>query len=227
MKSLFQLHLPKTVARTDPVSAADHNLIIDALKKIIAEIRSISPKSSADIIAKKQIDGSVYKLRRRSNSGSTTATCPFGEIIPIPDSDPPTYGIKGGMVYCGDKTFTVPPYEIDMTAAGVWLAFMRIECESNRDDDEEIFLPGIKTSGDTVDTFWDKLAWTAGPPPTQYEDNVNPFITTGLGTIIIPAGKFSVVAGVGDAPNTLTFEPVACGDITINQCGGTIGFSRA
>lgn len=176
-------------------------------------------------------DATLAYVRLHAGGGGAAAPeiCPFGEIYTYQDGSDsdaePNPAIRGGMVYCGDKNFLVPPDVIDLTVTGAWLAFMRIECESNRDDDEEIFLPGIKTSADDVTTFWDEITWTADPVVT-YEDNVNPDISTGLGTIIIPIGKYTVTAGVGGGPNTLKLEPVGCGDITINQCGGTLSFTR-
>lgn len=153
-------------------------------------------------------------IKRRT---ATVSLCPFGEIISV-ELEGFTQGIRGGIVYCGDKNFNVDPKGLNLSAEGVWLVFLRINCESNRDDAEEIFLPGIKTSTDDATTFFDKVAWTDG---TDYPDNTNPDVSDGLGTVIIPLGKLTIGNGSAD------FEKVGCGNVTINQCAGILSFSRA
>jgi len=164
-----------------------------------------------------QIRGMTY------DTGPTTprrqkTLCPFGEITSM-STGGFTLGIRGGVVYCGDKNFDVPAQGVNLAASGVWLVYLEIDCESNRDDDGEIFLPGIKTSAETTpSTFWDKKTWTTG---TSYDDNTNPDVADGLGTIIIPIGKLTVADG------SASFEPVACGNVTIDQCAGILSHTRA
>jgi hypothetical protein len=98
-----------------------------------------------------QIRNLVYESRGgKATSGGSAAPCPFGELIAINDESEFTQGIRGGIVYCGDKNFNVPYQGINLAASGVWLVFLEIGCESNRDDDNEIILPGIKTSAETA-----------------------------------------------------------------------------
>jgi hypothetical protein len=51
---------------------------------------------------------------------------------------------------------------------------------------------------------------------TQYPANTRPLLTTGVGKIIIPIGKLTILDGAA------TLESVRCGNITINHCGGTL-----
>jgi len=115
----------------------------------------------------------------------TPTLCPFGKLASM-STGGFTTGIRGGLVYVGDKNFNVPQRGINLASSGTWLIYLEIDCESNRDDDGEIFLPGIKTSAETdPSTFWQSASWSAGPPETQYPDNTNPEVSDGLGTIII------------------------------------------
>jgi hypothetical protein len=156
---------------------------------------------------------SVIKKR----SPATTSLCPFGEIISV-ELEGFTRGISGGVCYCGDKNFNVPPKGINLSADGAWLVYLSVPCESQRDDDGEIFLPGIVTSSASAGSLFAKIAWTEG---TNYPDNTNPNVSDGLGTVIIPLGKLTIGNGGAD------FEKVGCGNVTINQCAGILSFSRA
>lgn len=150
----------------------------------------------------------------------SSVICPFGKIARITDDESFTKGISGGVIYCGDKNYNVATRGINLAVMGTWLLSIQLVCESNRDDDGEIFLGGIKTSSitdATIDDQWDHKEWT---DPTSYNSNTNPDISTGIGTIVIPIGKFTVADGV------LTFDPVACGNITVSQCGGILSHSR-
>jgi hypothetical protein len=154
--------------------------------------------------------------RAKSKKGFTVAAtdsapCPFGEIT---RSEGETY-IRGGPLLCGDKNFNVGDYELDLETDGTWLVSIKLDCECNRDDDGEIILGGIKTSDDTP--AWHKKAWTDG---TSYDDNTSPDVSDGIGSIVIPIGKLAVESG------SASFEPVACGFITIGQCDGTFSHTR-
>lgn len=167
-----------------------------------------------------QIKGLLYESRGGGRPSSSSVPCPFGELVPMTTGGF-TIGIKGGVVYAGDKNFNVPERGINLASSGAWLIYLEIDVEANRDDDGEIILPGIKTSAETdPSSFWQHDAWSAGPPPTQYPDNTNPEVTDGLGTIIIPLGKLTVADGAA------TFERVDCGNVTIGQCAGILSHTR-
>ena len=164
-----------------------------------------------------QIRGMTYEVGQVAPRHTSSPLCPFGEIIPY-DGEATDTAIRGGVVYCGDKNFDVPPQGLNLEVDGVWLVYLEIDCESNRDDDGEIFLPGIKTSAETTpSTFWDKKTWTEG---TSYDDNTNPDVADGIGTIIIPIGKLTIADGAA------RLDPVACGNVTINQCAGILSHTR-
>lgn len=150
--------------------------------------------------------------------GGAAAVCDgsFWEIITLPDTDPVQKAIRGGIIYCGDQTWNMDPQPLDLEVDGVWLVSMAITCESNRDDDGEILLPGILT-GTRPTGDWEKTAWTTG---TDYPDNDPPDVSDGLGTIHVPLGKLTIADGVA------TMERAGCGSITVGQCAGTLSHTR-
>ena len=154
--------------------------------------------------------------------GSSPSVCAFGEIIDI-DTGGFTKAIRGGLAHVGDKNFDIPHYGFSTATPFVHLIELKIGCEANMDDDSEIILPRIKTSSETdTSSFWNFIGWSAGPPSTQYTDNTNPTVTTaGIGEIVIPVGKLTV-----DADGFIQFEPTACGNITADQCAGTLSYIR-
>lgn len=136
--------------------------------------------------------------------------CPFGELVDLPDDGK---AIRGGLVLCGDKNFEVPDNDLNLEAEVDGVVYLELACESNMDDDGEIFLPGIHTSSETdPESFW-----TFG---ASYPDNTSPVLVTGLGTIRIPLGSLVIADGVA------TFTPTGCGNVTIGQCAGTLSYSR-
>lgn len=156
-----------------------------------------------------------------ARGGGGGGPCPFGELVAIDDETEYTMGIRGGVVYAGDRNFNVPYQGLDLAVDGVWLFYLEIEVEANRDDDHEILLPEIKTSPEADPAaFWNYVAWTVGPPETQYPDNENPEVADGLGTIIIPIGKLTIQDGAA------RLEPVGCGNITIGHCAGILNHTR-
>lgn len=211
----------KRAKGTEPglVSPEAWNYLLDYIEDLEKRVRQHKPRSSPSIQFKTGPDGFTAHTKKSSRGAASASICPFGELIPIDDETAFTKGIRGGVVYCGDKNFDVPYQGINLAVPGTWLVQLEIECESNRDDDGEIILPGIKTSAITdASTFWDNKPWTEG---TSYDDNTNPVVEDGLGTIIIPIGKLTVADGAAK------FEPVACGNITIAQCAGILSHTRS
>jgi hypothetical protein len=192
-----------------------------SIRQIIDYLRAITVTSVTGGKLRQSTSGTTIAIPRTTNiktTGGGSTSCPFGELITVNDESEFTQGIRGGIVYCGDKNFNVPYQGINLATSGVWLVFLEIGCESNRDDDNEIILPGIKTSAETdPSSFWDKKTFTTG---TSYDDNTNPTVTDGLGTIIIPIGKLTVADGAA------SFERVGCGNVTIGQCAGILSHTR-
>lgn len=124
--------------------------------------------------------------------------------------------IPGGLMVCGDKNFLVPDYVISLGSDSedlVQITLSGIEC--NADDDEEIFLPGVKTASGTP--AWDLKAYSPG---TNYDDTTNPSSPSGTGDIVVGLGRLIVEDGVA------TFVAEACGSIVVTHCAGTIGHQR-
>jgi len=149
-----------------------------------------------------------------NKGGSGNNNCAFGSITSSVSGSSAVY-IQGGIVFAGDKNFNVSPFELDVdtdTSETGDLYYFEIPCEANRDDDNELILGGIKTS------TWDK-SWVH-ESVEEYPDNTPPILPSGIGTIIIPLGKIIITEGIP------TFSPTGCGNIRIDQCGGTLTFSR-
>jgi hypothetical protein len=126
--------------------------------------------------------------------------------------------ITGGICYAGDKNLVVEDYEISLASTGEWLVSLQLDVEANRDTNNEIILPGIKTTTDTPE--YNLKVWTDG---TSYDSNTNPDVATGIGTVVVPLGKLIITGTTTKTPN---FEPVSCGDIRITQCGGILSHKR-
>lgn len=152
----------------------------------------------------------------RTGGASAAALCPFGQIISYKEDDEPKKGIRGGIVYCGESNIEVPNQELNLDSDGDWLIWIEVECIANRDDDEEIFLPGM-TSATAPPTNWEKVTWSES---ASYPDNTSPTVATGAGTIIIPIGRLKIKDGVPSLANT------DCGHIRINQCAGILTHTR-
>jgi hypothetical protein len=165
----------------------------------------------------------VASIRRLDNSTprqplkgiASAVQCPFGKLT---THDGKGF-ILGGIVYAGDKNFVVEDYEYYPNLAGTWLVSIQLDVEANRDDQHEIILPGIKTSSDTPEFML--KTWTEG---TNYDDNTNPDVSDGIGTIVVPIGKL-ILEGTSEI-KAVTFEPVRCGDIFCDQCGGILTHER-
>jgi hypothetical protein len=187
------------------------------IREIIDYIRATTITSVSGGKMRVYPNGTVIEIKpKEASGGSSPSECPFGEIIDIPDTDPIEKGIRGGVVYCGDQNWNFDPQELNLSVDGTWLVYLEIDVEVNRDDDEEIILPGIKT-GTKPTGDWSKITWSIG---TDYPDNDPPDVNTGNGTIIIPLGKLKIEDDVA------TFNPAGCGNIIIGQCGGTLSHSR-
>ena len=197
--------------------------VAESVRDIIRYLRAITVTGISGGRVQQTPNGTTLLIKAGTAgglAGATASVCNFGEIIDV-DSGGFTKAIRGGVAYVGDKNFNVPWRGINLASAGVWLIELQIDNESNRDDDGEIILPGILTSAETDPaTFWEAVSWSAGPPETQYSDNTNPAASDGLGEIVIPIGKLTVADGVA------SFEPVACGNITTDQCGGVLSHTR-
>jgi hypothetical protein len=210
--------LPRRVGSGDPIKAADYNSLIDFVRGLYDENRANTLKPSADIAIRRDSSGTIPSLKSKSpgGGGSASSACPFGRITTYKVGSADKTGILGGIIYCGDKTFEVPNQEINLATAGDSLVWIELTCESNRDDDSEIFLPGIKT-GEAPASEWERVTWS---DTASYPDGESPTVTSGTGKIILPIGRLTIASGAA------TLQAAGCGHFRIQQCGGTLSFSR-
>ena len=146
---------------------------------------------------------------------AAVTVCPFGDLVTIPGT-PPTQGVRGGLITCGDKNFNVAAYEIDVAADGEKVIYITIPCECNMDDDSELLLSGIKTSSTAAIAAMD---WTVA---AAYPANTNPTVASaGIGTFIFPVGSVTITDGVA-----ADFVPTGCGTCNITHCAGTLSHTR-
>lgn len=230
MSKIFSIRVPEKVKPGEDVKADHTNGIRRALIELIRWCAQNEIKTSADIGNKRRAGGgtTLFIKGRRGSSAEKTIACPFGEVITYTAGEGEEAvqktGIRGGLVYCGNKNFNTPPKELDLETSGTWLIYLEVECEANRDDDHEIILPGIKTSSITDPSeFWKSVSWSAGSgetEETQYPDNDEPEVTDGIGKIMVPIGKLTIDGGKA------TLVKVACGNVTITQCGGVLSHTR-
>jgi hypothetical protein len=184
------------------------------------------PRSVGGLIGwARGVNRALQELRDRKIVGTIATSkagggfCNFGRIITTPaeGETPAGKAIRGGIIHCGDQNFNVEPDEIDLETDGVWLVSIEVQCEVNRDDDEESIIPGILT-GSYGGGAWTRTAFTGSE---DYPSNTNPEVATGIGYIILPIGKLTVADGVA------RLEQVACGHFTIGQCAGTLSYTRS
>ncbi len=215
-----QFRMLKQASGSEPglVSPQAWNALLDYVADLERRLKRFQPKNSPSIGFNVGPDGFTARVKRPTRGITKKTICPFGEIITVKDDPIFTKAIRGGIAYAGDKNFNVPYRGIDLSTNGEWLIWLRIEVEVNRDDDEEIILPGIATSSETSpSSFWEDGAWSEG---TQYPDNENPAVADGLGEIVIPIGKLTVEGGIA------RLEAVACGNIRVDQCAGILSHTR-
>ena len=177
------------------------------------------PQPSKLLIIQSIKQGEFYRYVNKYPSVIDTGgsgPCPFGELTTVSLSSN-DLAVRGGVIYAGDKNYNVEPYKINLTSNGSFLIYITLQVEVNRDDDNEIILPNIKTCSKTSITSSD---WSQSTS-TSYPNNTPPVLTSGLGTIIIPIASCKIT---DNQIETISFTK--CGNITINQCGGTLSHSR-
>ena len=176
----------------------------------------------------REVNTALQQLRDRTftvnATKSTTSSpgssiCQFGELVEIDnDPSPPTTGIKGGIIICGDKTFNVEDYDLSAFTAGTKFVWIEFPVTVNMDDDAELLLPNVDTTSKTEIVAGDWMNDAA------YDDITQPVIPTGIGTIILPIGK--VITTVDGGDKTFAFLPTGCGNFRVTHCAGTISFQR-
>lgn len=163
------------------------------------------PESGTSYVERRQLEGTAV---------APVETCAFGSVYQDDEGD---WYLRGGVIYCGDKNFVVPDKWIqNIGDEGYTLAWIELKgIKPNVDDDESVILPGVKTSTGTPK--WDRKDYNDG---VNYDNNTNITGPTSTGTVIIPVGKLFVKDKVA------TLESHGCGNVFVNQCIGTLSFTR-
>lgn len=195
------MRLPGKKRSGNPILASDWNMLIDAL-----EARTPRPGMGLEIVS--MAGGFTFRVRKSSSSESSSAsTCSFGEIITFKDGDQTKTGIRGGVVYAGDKVWDVEPKAITLTASGTFKVYLEVGVTANVEDGA--LLPGIKTS---TAPEWKQAA--------QYPSQTIPTTPSGTGKVIIAAGTLTIEDGIA------TFDRAGCGAIQVGHCPGILTHSR-
>lgn len=157
-----------------------------------------------------------------AGGGGGAPACPFGKIISWTEGEgeeaEEKTGLNGGAMYCGDQNWNIEHHEFEVGADGVWLVSIPVQVEVNRDDENEILLPGVKTGTKPEDTDWVLTEWE--DETTNYPANTPPTVADGLGTIHIPIGKLTLEDG------SFTLARVDCGNIRIGHCASVLSHER-
>lgn len=153
-------------------------------------------------------------VRKTKSRVRRPGICPFGEIISWMEGEVAITGIRGGVIYCGDKNFNVADWPVNLGEDGSWLveiSLTGIKCAT--DDDVELILPGVTTATGSP-------TWARKSGGGDYTDNTNPAAPGDSGTVIVPIGVLTVEGG------NATLAPVSCGNVKVNQCAGILSISR-
>lgn len=159
--------------------------------------------------------GTSY-VERRQPLGTTAPPaqlCAFGSAYQDDEGD---WYLLGGTVYCGDKNFYVADQLVNSSLDGEYLVSIKLGgIKANTDDDNELILPGVKTSTGTP--AWHNKAYSEG---TNYDSNTNFPSPTGSGEVVVPIGRMVIEDG------SVTLALASCGNITVTQCAGILSHSR-
>lgn len=193
-----------------PVLAADWNTIIDALAA-----RTPRPGSGVELVATPS--GFTFRIRSRGSGGggsSGGAECPFGSITKWTEGEGEAAttktGIRGGVVYAGDKVWNVEPQELNLAADGEFLVWLEVGVTANKEDG--VLLPGLETS---TEPDWMQGALSAGYPDIEV-----PAADPGTGKAILALGNLKIEDG------SPTFAKTGCGNLRVTHCPGTLGHLR-
>jgi hypothetical protein len=163
------------------------------------------PESGTSYVERRQLEGTPI---------APVSLCAFGSVYQDDEGD---WYLLGGVIYCGDKNFYVEDKWIEnIGVEGYSLVWIELkDIKPNVDEDESVILPGIKTCTGTPK--WDRKVYNDG---VSYDNNTNITGPTSTGTVIVPVGRLFV------KDNVATLESHGCGNVFINQCVGTLSFTR-
>jgi hypothetical protein len=187
--SAIPINLPQRVVRTQPVTAEWANAIRESIYRL----------------AQRKTRG-----KKGSSSGGGSNFCIFGELVTVPDSDPPEQAIRGGIIHCATNNWFIADEVVSTATDYDLLVWISVACVVNTDDDGELLLPDIASG--TEPTTWGSGA--------SYPANTAPTVAAPTATVILPIGRLIVADGVA------SFVPSGCGNFTVTHCAGTVGYTR-
>ena len=202
------MKLPPKKRPGNPVLASDWNTLVDALAA-----RTPRPSAGMEIVSTS--GGFSYRVRQTvGGTGAVLADCPFGQIVRWTEGEGEEAvtktGIRGGVVYAGDKVWNVPNKELNLAADGTFLVWLEIGVTANVEDD--VLLPGLETSTEPV---WQQAAGSG-----NYPDQTLPTAPSGTGTAIVAIGLLTIANG------TAKLTAAGCGTIRVAHCPGSLSFER-
>ena len=195
------MRLPPKKRPGNPILASDWNMLLDALA-------ARTPRPSAGLELVSTSGGFIYRVRTVAAGGSSVQGDPFAEIITYKDGEVSKTGIRGGVVYAGDKVWNVDHRELNLEASGTFLVWLEIGVTANVEDD--VLLPGLETSSTPV---WQQAE-------DDYPDQAIPEAPSGSGTAIVAIGTLQIEDGKAK------LTPAGRGSIRIDHCPGTLSHTR-
>lgn len=198
------MRLPSKKRPGHPILAKDWNLLIDAL-----EARTPRPSVGLELVFSS--GGFAYRApKSKSDRTGNAAPCAFGEIIQFKENDTEKTGIRGGVIYAGDKVWNVAHRALNLEASGTFKVWVEVAVKGNVEDG--VLLPGLETSS--------APEWKQASDEGNYPDQEMPELPSGNGKAIIAIGILTIEEG------RASLERVGCGAIQITHCPGTLGHTR-
>ena len=195
------MNLPPKKRPGNPILASDWNTMVDALAA-----RTPRPSATLEIVSTS--GGFSYRARQTAGStGAAASDCPFGQIITWTEDEQSKTGIRGGVVYAGDKVWNVPDMELNLEADGTFLVWLEIGVTANTEDD--VLLPGLETS---TEPEWQQV----GSDDGDYPDQEIPEAPEGTGKAIVAIGLLTIKDGAAK------LSPAGCGTIYVSHCPGSL-----
>lgn len=212
------MRTPPKKKKGDPILAADWNRLIECI-----EARTPLPSAMLELV--KTAHGFTFRGKKSAPGEAGDSTpCPFGKIARWTVSGTAKVGIKGGLIACGPNNWRIEDYEINPTVAGSWLVSIQVDVVVNRDNDNEILIPGIESG--TEPTAWTLTPYTGSE---NYPDSTPPMLPDGTGKAVLAVGILTVTIPDGSPPGTAgtaTLQPTGCGGFYITHCGGDLSYHR-
>jgi len=195
------MRLPPKKRPGNPILATDWNTLVDALAA-----RTPRPSATLEIVSTS--GGFSYRARQAAAStGAALSDCPFGQIVTWVEDETTKTGIKGGVIYAGDKVWNVPNKELNLEATGTFLIWLEIGVTANVGDG--VLLPGLQTS---TTPEWKQVGSDGGNYPGQ----TIPTAPAGTGKAVVAIGLLTIADGAA------TLSPAGCGTIRVTHCPGSL-----